>query len=184
MSKKNVGTRTAFPKGSKKKIATVHKQVARPEVAEQLLPKEPAEHATREEKWPLAEALQRLRESKQNVNRRKQGELFREGYQLGRRWAMNRPETDGLERLEALRANCDSEDEWHGQFKTPPNATHGACAGLAMILHPEWEEAGDWNLARNWWREIGDEEKAYQPAYLCGFAEGALAVWRSLEDQL
>lgn len=106
------------------------------------------------------------------------------GFSNGCRWVQHCGEPAGLTRLQELRSECDDE-AWSEWFATGTHDPQAACARLAMLLHPTWEEAEDWLLARDWWREVGEgvEGEAHNPHFLCGFADGALSSLHKAADE-
>lgn len=103
---------------------------------------------------------------------------LKKGIEFGRRWAEHRATSCELAELADIRNDL-SRAEWRVFFETHPNQTRETSHVLAMRLHPEWHDAGDWAAARDWWQELGhdDDAKSYHPDYLRGFAEGALSFW-------
>ena len=175
-----VRTNISIPRALKQAMEKVKEPVNWSRIAATAFEQRLAEIAARKQSKSLDEVARRLRLSQQRTT--KMSLLFREGYELGRRWAENQASVEGLTRLEELKDELGT--DWGSNFKTTSEDRASACQLLAMRLHPEWEEAEDWTLARDWWKEVGDgeEKKAYQADYLRGFAEGALDLWSKVKD--
>jgi hypothetical protein len=112
--------------------------------------------------------VERLRKSKQISDEA----FFAEGKQHGRMWAENHAETVQLERLEQ------SHDPWSGwQFSGGGSA---AAEKFYFIIEPA---SRDYGAARDFWLHHFDEAVP-EPAYIDGFAEGAMEVWTEAKDQV
>ena len=175
-----IRTSISIPRALKRAMDKAEEPVNWSRIAATAFEQRLLELAARKQSKSLDDVARRLRNTQQRST--KMSSVFREGYDLGRRWAENEARVDGLTRLEELKDELGA--DWPSYFKSKAKDRSSACQMLAMQLHPEWEEAGDWTLARDWWKDIGDgdETKAYQADYLRGFAEGALDLWSKVKD--
>jgi hypothetical protein len=133
-----------------------------------------AEIAAKKEVRKMEDVIQRLRVSKQRC----QDEAYREGEECGRSWAEDTAEADQLERLERLKA--DSQD-WDRIFEKD----NSPAEGLATVFDPDCGK-GRWTYEDDWKNILGDDgtSRIDQPAFVRGFAEGALSVWNEVKNKL
>lgn len=129
----------------------------------------------------VKDAIERLRASK----RKSEDERYQEGFEAGQRWAIAEAEAEELEHIETLRQRVDSYN-WDDWFENGERDSYGSGDRLAFVVKPEF------NGNRQWGREFWEcyshrddwEAMMDTPAFVRGFAEGALEVWGEVKDQI
>ena len=107
-------------------------------------------------------------------------ESYGTGDTEGRQWAMNRATPGQLERLDHFRGRHSSND-WNRLFETEEGWRE-----LARQMEPS---IGTKSIQRrssekSFWKKILDDKKISDVAFFRGFADGSLAVWREVRDQI
>lgn len=129
-----------------------------------------------EQEYVPMSTIERLRASKQQLR----SEQFMEGERFGREWANRSAEYAQLKRLSKLRDTVEDWDEWFVEDET---GVYGVCELLVEAIEPP----GEFNrqVAADFWKDALDGEGPEEdPDFVQGFAEGALAVFDSVEDEL
>ncbi|MCY2986459.1 MAG: hypothetical protein NTY19_01100 [Planctomycetota bacterium] len=127
--------------------------------------------------------IERLRASKQ----RSEAAEYQLGHAIGKRWAEQSAATSELQRLEELRDEYEAQPQydWDEFFEWDEPRVWGPDEDLFFAMHPE---AGkDRRAAEDFWEcAAGDalQQSLYRGVFLKGFAEGAIAVWESVQDKL
>jgi hypothetical protein len=124
----------------------------------------------------MKEVVARLRASKSRVG----DEQYNVGLEAGQEWASTEAEADELMRIGRWRGSV-SGDEWDWQFATPENSAYGAGERFVFMVWPEHD--GDRQMANEFWERQGYEEHPLDK-FVHGFADGALAVWNQVRDQI
>jgi len=124
--------------------------------------------------------LERLRASR----RRADDADYQAGEAEGVSWVDRVAEVAELRRLEEWRAACGT--DWDDVFAEGDD-TRPYAAGELLHFAIRPDERGDRHAARTFWDELlrdGEQGVAPRPSFVRGFAEGALARWQALKDQL
>lgn len=121
--------------------------------------------------------VQRLRDSKGDQTKR----FYNAGYDDGFQWAKSFASADVLIRITTLREEM-TDSDWEECFEENPHALLHPSEWLAMHLLGIYEESDDPGLRREAWEFW--EDRSREPAYLHGFAEGALALWETVGDEV
>jgi hypothetical protein len=108
---------------------------------------------------------------------------YREGYEAGEEWARERADADELMRLEKLRDRAG--DGWDETFSIGGSRAYGVGENFVHLIDPNRGNLRH-AAAAFWEEQVGDD---YEPSmqdgdFVRGFAEGALAVWVQVKDQL
>lgn len=124
----------------------------------------------------LADVIERLRASKQSLNRKG----YIEGLKAGQDWAVAHATAAELQALERFRKHHRDRD-WETFFEFN-NTLHTYAEALVMGFLPDLADVA---AARRFWDlAVGQkrEEDLDNPIFIKGFAEGALQVWSSVKD--
>lgn len=134
-----------------------------------------AEIAFRNERKNMDDVIQRLRASKQESD----AESYKDGFCVGEEWAKSAASALELKRLQRCR---DRSRDW--TFETDERDAWGACEWLYFQIHPENDH--DRREAEGFWDEVLDtnDDRRFEPAFLQGFANGALNVWCEAKSQV
>lgn len=126
-----------------------------------------------EEVENLDQVVERLRKLKAE---REESDSFKNGQEVGKRWAMNRATPAQLDSIESFRSEM-SDAEWRELF-----ADRRGLRELADRLSGKRtsERRGG---AHRFWREILDGRPGGTD-FFAGFAEGAIDVWKSVKDRV
>lgn len=126
----------------------------------------------------MEDVIERLRASKIEA----ETEGYADGVKAGEKWAMEEAEVRDLRSLERFRKGI-RDHEWSDYFEAGESAFTPA-EQLAMAILGD--AAGRGEAADFWEGEAGDDWEAItdSAAYLKGFAEGALDVWREVKDKI
>ena len=108
---------------------------------------------------------------------------YKDGFEAGQEWAKQTAEVNELERLDLYRRSARS-NEWDYFFDTEENSAYSGGYTLHLIIHPEQEGRAESDAF--WERVAGPDYNVLSRDgdYVLGFAEGALAVWNEVKDQL
>ena len=123
----------------------------------------------------MCDVIQRLRASKIEED----SAMTNEGRKAGYAWAKNHASAVQLRRLQEL---FDSSDQPETLFVTQGTSAYCGAETLAFSVEPETE--GDRTAARDFWEPILDGRELPEDRFVQGFAEGALALWNEVRDQL
>ena len=116
----------------------------------------------------VEEAIARLRESKKvHISQERES-----GMQAGRHWALQNAEYGELYNL-AERRECSM--NWETYFSSETRTV--AINAFFSIIKPEGSQYSTREL-------FGVEEEVVTPAYVQGFAEGALQAWNEVKDRI
>ncbi len=131
----------------------------------------------------LKATINRLRASKQEC----EAADYQCGCELGKRWAKKAAKASELQLLEQLRDELEAQPQygWDDYFESQENAVYGTDEELFFALHPEDDK--DRQGAKEFWESaVGNllQQAAFSGSLLKGFAEGALEVWLSVQDEL
>lgn len=119
----------------------------------------------------MKDVVQRLRASKLAVD----SEEASEGYKAGQEWAKDQA---GAKQLELLNRHM-----MEGGFVQPDGNAYGGAENFLFVIQPEHN--GDRQQAMFFWDEaLGDQDELPSDRFVQAFAEGALALWREVENQL
>ena len=127
--------------------------------------------------------IERLRASKKSS----EAAEYQLGHDLGKRWAEQSAATSELQRLDELRDEYEAQpqNDWDEFFEWDEPKVWGPDEYLFFAMHPE---AGkDRQAAEDFWEcAAGDalQQSLCRGVFLKGFAEGAIAVWESVQDKL
>ncbi len=171
-------TTITVPRQLKRRMKAVRDAVNWSAVACEAFAAKLAELAKQEECTSTQDVVERLRKLKSADT---ENASYREGAAQGRRWAMNTATPDQLERLDAFRNEMSSAD-WKCRLETKEG-----CRELIRRIDPSTAPgaAGGRGRERAFWRDLFDPRSmADIPSFFRGFAEGAIAVWRDVRDQL
>lgn len=127
--------------------------------------------------------IERLRASKQKA----ESAEYQLGHDLGKRWAEQSAEASELQNLEEFRDELEAQPQydWDEFFEWDEPKVWGPDEDLFFAMHPEADK--DRRAAEDFWeRAAGDalQQSLYRGVFLKGFAEGAIAVWESVQDKL
>lgn len=125
------------------------------------------------------ETIKRLRASKAAHDR----DVRDVGLHQGRKWASEAAEYAELALLE--RAGQAVNGDWESWFVPARSDAYGAGQRFAFTVRPHVD--GDRDEAANFWNEALGEDDAHladDPAFVCGFAAGALEVYGAVSDRL
>lgn len=126
----------------------------------------------------MTDVINRLRASK-----RRSGDAdYAEGMGHGRRWAMEDAEAAELERLARLRGEL--RGDWEAVFDMEHDSAYDPSEWFCFAIRPDDES--DRAAAAEFWESAVDRKppRGETPSFVRGFAEGALEVWREVEDEL
>ena len=124
----------------------------------------------------MKDVVARLRASKIAAD----SEGYQAGFSKGEKWASEDAEVHELRRLEKLKATVQYWDDWFEINGTNAYASHELLySEIAGYERPDRSEAAEF------FDYVGaNEEDMYDPAYVRGFAEGALSVWDDVKEQI
>jgi len=115
-------------------------------------------------------------------------EKYQSGVEYGRDWATNHAEADELSALERFKASFDGEVtndwEWFFSEASYEGSAYGISELLYFAIHPEHDELR--SASSDFWEfAVGDSPEdglvLSSGAFVKGFAEGALVVWKSAQ---
>jgi len=112
---------------------------------------------------------------------------YRLGHDLGEKWAKRSAEASELQALEEFRDELEDQPQydWDEFFEWDEPKVWGPDEDLFFAMHPEADK--DRRAAEDFWEcSAGDalRQSLYRGVFLKGFAEGAIAVWDSVQDKL
>jgi hypothetical protein len=166
----------------KRRMDKVADQVNWSAAAAQAFEQKLAELSAKKEKKTMQDVIQRLRGSKQQTF----DKTYRKGEQLGRQWAMDRAGAAALRELE-MWVERKAGTDWESFLGESEKKGWDLALGFYMNTHPEENGPGGGSASDLFWRQLVDEDDLYlsqQPDFLRGFANGSLAIWREVKDQL
>lgn len=103
------------------------------------------------------------------------------GHQQGFQWARSFAGADALAHLAGLRDEA-TDEEWGDFFTVDRLANLHPSEWLMMQLLGTWTDADSWLVRReaseNW------ADRSCKPAFVRGFAEGAIARWDEVRGEL
>jgi hypothetical protein len=128
------------------------------------------------------DVVHRLRASKQAST----DQSYNDGFGSGQTWAKEKAAALELEGLTGFR-DAMQELEWDRWFTSEsPTSSHRVHEQLYFKMHPEHE--GKHGAAVQFWDMLVGEERASglstEGAFVRGFAEGAIAVWKEVRDKI
>jgi Domain of unknown function (DUF4268) len=138
------------------------------------------EIASRKERKTMDDVIVRLRASKQ----REDDEDYRYGERQGRDWAANHASAYALKRLEGSRER--NGPEWRSLFASYKSSTTPA-ERLADILLPPEEVAMSYDRSAEieFWEDVMPSRRMPESdSFVRGFADGVLALWLEVKDQV
>jgi hypothetical protein len=175
----SVRTNITIPAELKMRMDAVSHLVNWSAVARQAFEQRLAEIVTEKRKVNMEEAIARLRVSKA----KHRSQLYKEGLRTGKAWAKSRAEADELTLLSDLRERAQPRSEWEGCFTDDPlvSEAYSAAERFYFMIRPDY--VGDRGAAFGFWSTVVNGK---MPAgeFVHGFADGALAVWDGVRDQL
>lgn len=129
----------------------------------------------------MSDVIARLRASKQEVDSAE----FNEGFEAGQEWAKETATFAELRNLCRLREQLgnDRSRSWKEFFdSTTGSSAYGIDERLYCELHPEDEDRG--GSSEFWEGMVGDEPSCQSDEWVRGFAEGALAIFDQIANQI
>ena len=131
----------------------------------------------------MSSVVERLRASK----RKTESADYQNGYNLGKRWAEQSAEASELQRLVDLQEGLETQPQydWDDLFSDQEGSAYGTDEVLFFAMNPEAD--GDRQAAKDFWESVaGDslQKAANRASFLKGLAEGAIALWLSVKDEL
>jgi hypothetical protein len=173
-------TTISIPPDLKARMDAVDEPVNWSAIACQAFEAKLAEITKRRGAMDMKEVAMRLRVSK----RKNEAVQYQEGFEVGRRWAMNQAEADELERLADLHLHAQTIREWQTLFYEYRNDASSAAERLAKVILGEDGEPGRAEAREFWENVLGKREAAVPSEFVRGFAEGALEVWDEVQGEL
>lgn len=165
------------PKDLKARMDAIDEAVNWSAVASRAFEQTLADIISRRGVKQVEDVINRLRASKQRLA----AGMYRDGFEAGRSWAEQTAEADELERLADI-----GTERWADMFgSADSNCAYGPGELFVFTVIPAHD--GDRIGASDFWSGIaGDEGEAVSnnPEFVRGFAEGAYALWREVEDKL
>lgn len=127
--------------------------------------------------------IARLRASKHKA----ESAEYQLGHDLGQKWADQSAEASELQRLEEFHDELEDQPQygWDDFFEWDEPKVWGPDEDLFFAMHPEADK--DRRAAEDFWEcAAGDalQQSLYRGVFLKGFAEGAIAFWKSVKDKL
>ena len=126
------------------------------------------------------EVVQRLRAAHEEES---QSDIA-DGKEAGRTWAEREATPKELRRLQAFKDGCRDWEKFQ-RSQGRGSSSRGASERLYFAIHPEHD--GERTEASDFWEAVlggDDKDRAHDPAFVWGFAEGALEVWDEHKDDL
>ncbi len=134
------------------------------------------EIAKQKEKKTMEDVIQRLRASDLEA----QSEQARSGHEAGQEWAKGTAEATELRRLAKYMENSENQGTFSG-YKDQ----EAAQLFYDAVMLPSGESS-EWSDVTDFWEDtLGLSADDYRNSdFVDGFAEGALEVWREVQDKL
>jgi hypothetical protein len=138
--------------------------------------------AARRQVKDIEDVVQRLRASKQEST----DQSYNDGFESGQAWAKSKATALELERLTRFR-DAMQELEWERCFTSESQASVPKIyEQLYYKMHPEHE--GESGAAVRFWDMVVGETRAdglaTEGAFVRGFSEGAIAVWKEVRHKI
>jgi hypothetical protein len=129
--------------------------------------------------------LERLRASK----RKGEAADYKDGYDLGTKWAEQSAEVSALQRLEQFRDDREAEPDydWDYYFSEQEGSDDETDASLFFAIMAPEAATDPQAVVKDFWRSVtGDslQQATNRGSFLKGFAEGAIDLWLSVKDKL
>jgi hypothetical protein len=175
---KHARTTITVPADLKARMDEVDESVNWSAIAAQAFEQKLAEITKRRGAKDMKDVINRLRASKkQFVN-----DQYQAGYDAGQEWAKDSADAGELILLRQWKNSAGN--DWNACFATGENDAYGACEKFVFTIWPEHD--GDRQMAKEFWENNASEGQSDHPedTYVLGFAEGALAIWEEVEDQI
>ncbi len=166
--------------GLKKRMSKAKRHVNWSEIAQAAFERKLGELAQQKEIKKMSDVIERLRASKLESD----SETEKQGRNDGREWAKRTATAVDLERL-ANAHRVISDQDWHRMFTGATSAWSPGENLYRLLLSDADEEfnrddaQGFWEFAANNGKQLSGD--AY---YVMNFADGAVAVWNEVADQL
>lgn len=171
------------PADVKKKMDRVGREVNWSAVATQAFIVKLGEIAKTLEKKSMADVIDRLRGSKLQGN----SQAYRNGLRMGEEWAKHSADVAELKSIESLYSEWDNElgsAGWDGRFREDfPWNDRGLTGAVFDYLYGNDDTLEE----RTFWQIIfGDDHDRYtnNPQAIKGMLDGALRVWRTVQNEL
>lgn len=172
-------TTISIPQDLKTRMDKAGEEVNWSAIAARAFEDKLGEIASRKERLTMADAIERLRASK----RRGESASYQKGEKAGMEWAKDSADVKDLQALEDTREQTGV--HWDVYFENDDRSAWGPGELLAFIMVPgddrDRRDAGEWLES-----VLGEDsdELAMDGAFIRGFADGALAFWGEVKDQL
>jgi hypothetical protein len=174
---KHARTTISVPSELKARMEAVDEPVNWSALACQAFEQRLAEIIKRKGSGDMNDVVSRLRVSKRKL----ENEQFQAGIEAGRVWAKDEAEAGELIRLAEWR-NAYPGTDWEVVFAADDRAAYCSAEHFVFGVWPEND--GDRSAANDFWEPRGFEATHPSGDYVRGFAEGALAIWHEVKDQL
>lgn len=178
-----VRTSISVPTDLKAKMDAIEETINWSAVACAAFEAKVAEIITKRKAKDMTDVIARLRASK----RKHEDHTYELGHSAGKDWARNQAEVPELQRLESLHDQYGHTHEWDLIFSSDDTSAYGVGEGFYFTIQPN--DNGDRQAAEEFWQaNTGGDDRGRElmsdDSYVRGFAEGALAVWDEVKDQL
>jgi hypothetical protein len=168
----------SIPDDLRSRMDAVDQPVNWSAVAADAFERKLAEIISRRGAQDMQDVVNRLRASLKDH----EGKEYTAGHEAGEQWANSTAEASELKRLSKFQAKCGR--DWDDFFdeSMDPNCAYSIQERLFFAINPDAD--GDRGAASEFAETISGNDGDIGGAWLKGFAEGAIAVWEKVKDQL
>jgi hypothetical protein len=175
---KHARTTITVPPDLKARMDAVDEPVNWSALACQAFEQRLAEIIKRKGSSNMNDVISRLRASKRTY----ENAQYQAGHEAGQAWAKDEAEAGELILLSQWKDRAGR--DWDDYFATGENDAYGSCENFVFTIWPEHD--GNRTTSEEFWEGNVPEGQSDHPEdnFVRGFAEGALAVWDEVKDQL